>query len=42
VPSDAVVAVAVQAESDADERLAELLRVVGIQGRAGLVEDPVG
>ena len=42
MPGDAVAAVAVQAEPDADERLAELLAVMGVQRRAGLVEHRMG
>ena len=42
VPGDAVAAVAVQAEPGTDERLAELLDVVGVQRRAGLIEHRMG
>ena len=42
MPSDAVATVAVQAEPGADERLAELLGVVGIQRRTRLVEHRMG
>ena len=42
VPGDAVVTVAVQAEPGADERLAQLLAVVSVQRRPGLVEHRMG
>jgi hypothetical protein len=42
VPGDAVATVAVQAEPDAHERLAQLLGIVGTQRRAGLVEHRMG